>query len=313
LSVGGVLALVAVIRAMVSVFQPAEFRVIGRKVTPEEQPALWAVVREVCQQLNAVPPDNIIVGLEPSFYVTESEVTCTDGTLQGRTLFVSSTMNRVLTPDEFKGIIGHEMAHFIGEDTIFSRRFFPVYRGTLTALHNLQQNAVHGSIAIAQMPAVMFLVYFYESFVTSEKNLSRLREVEADAVGAKVGGAESFATALVKVHAYSDGWQKILEDVHYNNEALRTETNLARPFVERARATPPEEMAKVGESHVFHPADSHPALAVRLATLQTELSKVVPVTTLPAPADSAAALISGIDELETAQTEEFRRLVRPAA
>ncbi|HUR57297.1 MAG TPA: hypothetical protein VM029_06285, partial [Opitutaceae bacterium] len=31
LSVGGVLALVAVIRAMFSVFQPAEFRVIGRK------------------------------------------------------------------------------------------------------------------------------------------------------------------------------------------------------------------------------------------------------------------------------------------
>lgn len=311
IALGGILAFVAVVRAMFAFLKPVDFEVLGQGVTAEQQPALWATVKEVCAQLQAAPPDNIVLGLEPSFYVTEAEVTCAQGKLQGRTLFVSLALSRVLTPAELKAVIGHEMAHFIGADTVFSQRFFPVYRGTAVALHNLQQNAVHSSLAIAQLPAVMMLAYFYEAFATSEKNLSRLRETEADATGARVAGAASLATALVKVHAYSEAWGGILESARINAEELRGEKSLARPFVEKARGLSPEALAKVGEHHIFHPTDSHPTLAVRLQSLQIEIPAAVAATAVPAFEASAAALVANVDELEASQTENLRKLLRP--
>jgi Zn-dependent protease with chaperone function len=311
-SIGGVLALVAVVRAMFSLKYSSEFKVLGRNATREDQPALWQFIDTICAELHATPPDNIVLGLEPSFYVTESDVLSSDGRLQGRTLFLSLSLSRLVSVAELRAVVGHEMAHFIGKDTVFSQRFFPVYRGTLVALSNLSRNAVHGSVAIAQLPAIAFLGFFFESFVTSEKNLSRLRETEADAIGARVGGATQLATALVKVHAYTGGWQPIVEDLRFDHERLRAETNLSLPLQAHALAITAEEVAKAGENHVFHPTDSHPPLSVRLQSLQTDLATMVALTAVPQFELSAAVLVANLEDLERIQSGELREVVRPS-
>lgn len=307
--IGGALAFFAIITAMFSVLKKAEFRILGDRVTPEQQPALWKEVNAVCQQLNTPPPDTIVLGLEPTFYVTESEVTIGDTVHTGRTLFVSLSYSRLLTIPELRAILGHEMAHFIGADTQFSQRFFPVYRATFSALAKLSSDAGHISVAIARLPALSFLGFFLQSFATSEKNLSRARETEADAVGASVAGASALATALVKVHAYGSAWREIIEGVHYRNEEFREVTNLVEPFTAKAKTVLPEDLAKVGEQELPHPIDSHPTLAARLASLKTDLATASAAVVLPTEEGAAASLVTGIADVEIAQSAHLRKLL----
>ncbi|HRE06308.1 MAG TPA: M48 family metallopeptidase [Opitutaceae bacterium] len=307
--IGGGLAFYAIVTAMFSVLKKAEFRIEGDRVAKEQQPALWAEVTAICQELGIPPPDSVVVGLEPSFFVTESEVTIREAQHAGRTLYVSLSFCRLLTRSELRAIIGHEMAHFVGEDTLFSKRFFPVYRATYAALGRLSGDAGHFSIAVARLPALSFLGFFLEAFATSEKNLSRRRETEADAVGAKIAGVQALATALVKVHAYGAAWSEILHGVHYRNEEYREVTNLVEPLVAKARGITLDELAKLGDREVPHPIDSHPTLTARLAALGTDLATVCPAVELP-PADQAATeLISGASELELSQSVKLRRLL----
>jgi hypothetical protein len=71
-----------------------------------------------------------------------------------------------------------------------------------------------------------------------------------------------------------------------------------------------EEIAKVGEKHVSHPTDSHPSLTARLASLQTDMSVVIPLTNVPAFEQSAAALVVDIERLEKEQSAELRKMAR---
>ena len=59
---------------------------------------------------------------------------CLDGKLKGRTMFLSLSLCRILSLDEMKAVLGHELAHYKGLDTRFSRRFYPIYRGATQGL-----------------------------------------------------------------------------------------------------------------------------------------------------------------------------------
>ena len=323
--IGGVLAVVAVARALFSMRHTPELPLVARGVSREEQSGIWTIVQEVCDELHTTSPDNLVLGLEPTFFVTEAPVVLPERKLRGRTLFLSLALSRVLTPLELRAIIGHEIAHFIGDDTKFSQQFFPVYRGTLIALSHLSRHKTQIlsvvprhllfmilalALALPLFPAATFLNFFFESFLVSEKNLSRIRETAADAVGARVGGTVNLATALVKTSAYVGAWRTIIEDVRYNNEELQGETNLSLPFHAQAALLASEVIAKAGDKQVSHPFDSHPALAVRLQSLQTNLPILLPLTTVPSFDHSAAALIRGLTALEEEQTSTLRKRVR---
>ncbi|HWL14130.1 MAG TPA: M48 family metalloprotease [Opitutus sp.] len=307
-AVGGGLALVAVGRAMFALGHSGEFDIVGRRVSREEQPRLWELVDGVCGELRTAAPDHLVLGIEPSFFVTEAPVVTRDGRCAGRTMFLSLALARLLSAAELRAIVGHEMAHFVGEDTAFSRRFFPVYRRTLLALTHLSRNAVHGSIAIAQMPAVSFLNFFFNAFVTSERNLSRRREIEADAVGARLAGATALATSLVKIHAGADLWTRLIDDLCADEDQARREQNFAVALHARALALTTGDLAGAGGTRQPHPTDTHPPLAERVRALEHELDRVASLAVVPAFSDSAAALIAGVEGLEAAQTERIKTL-----
>lgn len=309
LASGGVLAFIAVVGAMCSMLRKFEFQVPGQRALPAEHPQLWAVVDDVCRQLTTRPPDHIVLGLEPTFYVTESEVSVGAGAerITGRTLHVSLSLCRLLTWPELRAIIGHEMAHFIGADTVFSQRFFPVYRATHAALVKLGGDAGNVGVAFARMPALSLLGFFLEAFATSEKNLSRVREMEADAVGATVAGPLALATALVKVHACAPLWGDIVKGVRFRVAELRAADNLAVPFAQQAAALSAEAFPWLCRNEVAHPIDSHPPLAARLASLQIDRATLATALALPAPESSASALLADAAAIELAQSRELRR------
>lgn len=302
--VGAVAGVIAVLKASFSVVQTTTASVLGKPVQESDVPALWATVREVARDCGAQPPDNVVVGLEPNFFVTEAPVRATAGELRGRTMFISLPLCRILRLAEVRAVLGHEMAHFVGLDTRFSRQFFPVYRGTAVALRGLAEAGGDGAQALALMPAVGLLSYFFDSFEEAEKKISREREFVADEGGARITSREAMATALVKVHAFSAAWAGAREAMAEALQQGRMYKNASALFGDIVASNAvPERLEGLDERRLAHPTDSHPPLAVRLAHLETTIA-AVQAEALDVSLESAAiSVIENFVELESALSE----------
>jgi Zn-dependent protease with chaperone function len=311
-AIGALGGVAAMVKAWRSVSQRAEASVLGKLVAEEDAPALWRVVRDVCSTAGAEPPDNLVLGLEPNFFVTEAPVRCVDGRLAGRTMFVSLPLCRILRLDEVRSVLGHELTHFVGLDTRFTREFFPVYRGTAVALQGLASTRAGGAGSLALLPAVSLLSFFFDSFAAAERSLSRERELVADRGGARVTSADVMATALVKVHASTDAWSAaeaamvaaLREGKIYDNASILFADLVA------ANASP-EHLVGLAERRLAHPTDSHPPLAVRLESLGTSLLEVASRALDAEPADAAIHAVDGCERLERELSDaEQLRLAR---
>src|SRR5690606_6087716 len=101
-------------------FRPAVGAVIGVPFSPIEQPRLALLVQQIAKATNARMPDNIVLGLDPNFFATTAPMHTPTSRrlLTGQTLYLSLPLMRVLSLDEVKAVVGHELAHFSGSDTI---------------------------------------------------------------------------------------------------------------------------------------------------------------------------------------------------
>src|SRR5438552_1906410 len=150
--VGALAGVAALISGASSIIKKAMATVVGKRLSDESQPVLWEFILNLAKSLGASPPQYVVAGLEPNFFVTEADVRYLDGQLSGRTMYLSLPLCRVISQEELKAILGHELGHFKGLDTKFSRDFFPIYRGTVNALAGLAQNMGEGVRKIALIP-----------------------------------------------------------------------------------------------------------------------------------------------------------------
>jgi Zn-dependent protease with chaperone function len=301
IGIGALIGVRAIAASLWAAVRRAQTLVIGKTLSEENAPLLWQQVRGVAQQLGSLSPDNLVVGLDPTFFVTEADVKAMNETLTGRTLYCSLPLCRVLSKDEVTSIIGHELRHFQGEDTKFSQRFYPIYTGTVASLLSLQSIGLGSDFitTIALRPAFAVLSFFLQCFGGAEGALSRERELVADQAGAEVTSPQTLAGALVKLHAYGDLWQTIYEKtvdaVHEN----RTLANISDAYVDLVRQHElPNGLVGIIEGHISHPTDSHPSLAVRLEALQVGLAEAASDPIDVDPLDPAINLIPNATQLE---------------
>jgi hypothetical protein len=126
IGIGAFLGIAVMVPNIFSLVRKAQTLVIGKIISREQAPALWEQVAEIAQKLGALHPEQIVLGLDPNFFVTEADVICLDGRLSGRTLYCSLPLSRILSREEFSAIVGHELGHYRGLDTEFSLKFFPI-------------------------------------------------------------------------------------------------------------------------------------------------------------------------------------------
>ncbi|MCP6134430.1 hypothetical protein NL393_35165, partial [Klebsiella pneumoniae] len=62
------------LKTMLQLFKPEAHDVFGTPLTEQQAPALWARVRSLARRLDAMAPDNIVVGCLEGFYVTSADV-----------------------------------------------------------------------------------------------------------------------------------------------------------------------------------------------------------------------------------------------
>ncbi len=245
---------------------PLEFHEpMAREVAPAEAPELWQAVRQAAGRLATSPPDRIIIGMQLNFYVTELEVKHDGGRTRGKALFLSLPLLKLLSEAEVTAIIGHELGHFIGEDTRLTREFFPLRlkaRATLVAM------ARSGWVG---WPSFQFLNFFGWCFGETEKATSRSRELLADQQAATLTSPATAARALVRFQVAVEAFQRHLKSAIHRATGELPNRPLAL-VVRETLAAEPEFWTRLFEQKQPHPLDSHPALHVRLDSLGQPMS-----------------------------------------
>lgn len=308
--IGGVGGAFFMLKEGLSVFKRVGAEVVGVAIFRKDQEVLWNFVERIAKRLNATPPKNIVLGLEPTFYVTSADVRVQPKGFihRGETLYLSLPLMRILTLPELAAIVGHELGHFRGDDTRFSVEFYPIYAGAGKALDSLQRGSDGLWERITLFPAMAILSLFFDRFEVVENTIGRERELEADKAGASVASPMAIALSLLKVGAYAPIWgelQNQLADVAIRGGSL---PNASKEFVRqsmvRAASRPPKVSEVIEDEPLPHPTDTHPPTAERIKALGLKLEDVAKQPLTVEAATASARLVAGIDIIEENLTKQ---------
>jgi len=269
IAVVGLLALGAAFVLVKAIFtRPNDtLAVEGAPLVRAKSPSLWARIEGLCKRIGTTPPDHIVGGIDDNFFVTEHPVHLASSTLKGRTLFVSLSLLKRLDKAEADAVLAHEMAHFSGGDTRFSKKLSPLLSRYQTYMAALYAGAL-------SRPIYYFMLFYRSLLQLSIGRDSRSRELRADRIAAKVTSPELIANALFKVAAYSSYRARVEQGLFAGTRAhanLDISERVAVGFTDYARG--PRLGEDLGARAFPHPFDSHPPLAERLHALRIKVSK----------------------------------------
>jgi Zn-dependent protease with chaperone function len=338
----GVVAVVGaffIVRPILRGVPRAKTTVIGIQLKESEYPRIWDFMRHLAAQVGARHPDNIVVGFTPNFFVTEATVDCISGTLEGATMYLSLPLCRILSIQELSAVVFHELSHFKGEDAKFTIHFYPIYRGISDSLYGVSnasaQIANIGSyIPIAGfklmfiiaslflLPSIYLLRFFFDAFSYAESQISRERELAADALAAHVQGSEPIATALVKLAAFSSIWDGVVQWAKEANaegivrlgeesyEPRQFFSNMSQLFCAMVQDTvSPDRLKDLDLVKSSHPTDTHPPLSIRLNALNTSLTATGHNALAVVIENPSSDLIDNVAALEVSLSDFQQRLV----
>ncbi|MCH8153120.1 MAG: M48 family metallopeptidase [Planctomycetes bacterium] len=309
LAIGGIAGIIISLRAGFKTIQRARITVIGLPLQERDAPRLFKLLRRMSQALNCDLPDHVIVELDSNFFVTEAKVICIDRPRRGRTLVLSAPLLRLLSIKELCAVLAHEMAHFSGADTAYSCRFYPIYRGTSSAIEDIErifgsEREDSGIVAIPLLIPYFLLNWYLNFFALREASISRARELRADRLAAKITSPRVMASALIKVHAYCVLWSRAMDSwiIKYV-ETRKSVANLSRLFCQSVSHEVKRESGRVIElarscDILWHPTDSHPSLDSRLTYLGETGSALA-----LGDQQTASQLVPSLDKFERELTE----------
>lgn len=289
-------------------------RTFAKVLDRTRAPRLWQFVTEIARKVGAQAPNNIVVGLDPTFFATAAdvEVINEDRRVKGETLFLSLPLMRLFNLEELRAVIGHELGHFKGSDTAYTLKFAPVYTGLARAIDTLEGGGVNAA-TIARLPALSMLSLMIELFARNERMISRDREFEADRVGVAVSSPQALATALGKVAVYGPVWSHVREENVQRLNQGKVAVNISKTYEDSARYDVSHKavgtiMQEILTTEIPHPTDSHPTIEARFRNIGFD-PETLTVETLVGPGGSGEALIDDMLLLERDLTVQEHRLM----
>jgi Zn-dependent protease with chaperone function len=295
------------LRHMLVMFEPTPLEMFGRVVTAEQAPGLWRQVRELADKLGALPPDHIVVSLALGFYVTSSPATVrpAETPLRGRTLHVPLLYLGLLSREEVDAVIGHELAHFVGEDTEYSLRFVPIYDGVSRSLETLEQTMMDRDLIQGWLmrPSFLFGVFFMQHFDHAVNRWSRERELLADAAGGRLAGNAAAASALLRISVLQTPVEGVLL-AHCDTPVEGDVLNAALAALQGQELQAPDEAL---ETHQPHPTDSHPSNGERLHALRVPWADAMHSATRAVDAQAASLQIDALFSAAHTLREQLSR------
>jgi Zn-dependent protease with chaperone function len=259
--IAAVLAGGAVLAALRAVFRraPMDNRISGICVDAQRAPVLWSHVRNQAAKLQTDPPAQIIAGIDNNFFVTETPVQLAEGSVSGRTLFVSLPLLRALDREEADAVLAHELAHFSSGDTKASAALGP----KLNAYAHYMEALGESGFAII---AYFVLSLFRAAFELARSRDSRAREFAADAAAARLTSAEAISRALIKISGYSCFRENVEQNLFSQESRHDGPLRMADRIEQGLSAFTQSDQFRTAmvAGDVPHPFDSHPPLQQRM-------------------------------------------------
>ncbi len=294
--VAAVMALVgvgAVLKALVSK-APKRPPIEAEPIFEADAPLLWKRVKELATRLGTTPPSSIVAGIDDNFFVAEGLTLSNGQELEGRVLYVSLPLLRVLSPSEADAVFGHELAHFRGGDTEASAKLSPA----LVGYRAYQVSLAEGGLTL---PASFVMELFRVIFELALKKDQRQRELLADAAAVSLTSPDDLARSLMKVSGYSS-FRNHAERELFTQREVHAEQLGIRDRIDaglQAHVAAPGFVEALKTSHIPHPFDSHPPLEERLANVKASVHFDDAVTLFDVRPQS-----TWVDEMTTGEATE---------
>lgn len=306
IGIGAVIGAYNILQTMFISLRKNKSSIQAFSISKEKYPTIWNLIESISAKFKSEPPNNIIVGLEPNFFVTESDMICINQELRGRTLYISLPLLRLLNKEQFIGIIGHEFAHFIGKDTKYSRYFYPIYRSlynVLNQFHNSSENS------LALIPTELMFTIFLESFSKAENMLNRERELRADKIGVDISSKLSFASSLTKTVIFSLFWNSMQSEISNTLSKNKMIINISDYFATSIPALLNDlNLDDLSSYSVPHPYDSHPPLSQRIEQIGFDL-KLTINEFITIDNENAIEIIDNYDVIERELSEVYQSIL----
>jgi Zn-dependent protease with chaperone function len=297
---------------------------IGVRLDKVNHSKIISLINKIAKKIKAVPPKNIIIGLSTDFYVLSKDVKLFNGVeeklLKGETLYISIPFLRVLTIKELEGIIGHELAHFSGEDTNYTLKFAPYFRRLteqFISFDNFLKKSNDQLSKLFSTLSVYPLIFLYIEFSRKEQKISKIQELRADKFASEAcGDSKIFINAVCKLYVYDLVWQNIEKDYYemVRNKVKNKIKNLSLDFIRTIRSKVDKSQLEVYLKEIYkneqkHPSDTHPTIEQRMKNLKVN-KKDINNKSLTNFLPSAASLIDNIDIVEENLTLVFNEIAK---
>jgi heat shock protein HtpX len=175
----------------------------ARELAPDDAPGLFAIVRDLAQRADTPMP---------RLYLIEEAAPNAFATGRGpehAALAVTEGLVRSLTPDEVRGVLGHELGHVVNRD-ILIQSVAATIAGAIAGLAGMiRWGAIFGFSRDSEdggnpMAALLLAIVAPIAALLVQMAISRSREFGADQAGARLSGNPLYlAQALSKLDAAS--------------------------------------------------------------------------------------------------------------
>ena len=262
-----------------------KFPAPGPRLDARDQPRLFQTIDAIAALTGQQAPAEVYLVSDVNAWVADR------GGVMGfgarRVMGLGLPLLQTLSIAELRAVLAHEFGHFFAGDT----RLGPWIYRTRSAIARTLEN-LHGSLL--QQP---FIAYA-KLFLRVSHSVSRKQEYAADALAARIVGAQPLIEGLKKVHGAG-----VAFDSYWRGEVLPVLHNGFRPPIADGfrRFLCADSIVRALDAHVAHelmqgearPYDTHPTLRERIAALDDFPGS-------DAAHDNAAAvtLMSDLDALE---------------
>jgi heat shock protein HtpX len=184
----------------------------AKPITEEQAPQIYEMVRELTTAAKMPMPTLYVIPQEaPNAFATGRSP-------DKAAVAVTAGITKLLSPDELRGVLAHELAHIRNRDTLIQAVAAAIggaitYLGYMLLWFGGDDDSPIGLIASL---ALVLLAPIAASII--QLSISRQREYSADATGAQIcGNPESLASALLRLE---EGSKAIPMKVNESTECL---------------------------------------------------------------------------------------------
>jgi heat shock protein HtpX len=184
----------------------------AKPMEEKDAPQIYAMTRELCENADLPMPDLYVIPQnQPNAFATGRNP-------DNSAVAITVGITKLLSPDELKGVIAHELAHIRNRDTLI-QSVAATIGGAITYLAYMAMwfgGDNNSPIGLVGSLAMVILAPLAATII--QMAVSRQREYSADATGAQfAGNPESLASALLRLE---QGAEQIPMDVNQATECL---------------------------------------------------------------------------------------------